>query len=333
MKTKRGKGIHSHLKAGVSTLITGRNDYSPFIKKFLNEYGNHQITRMYIEREPLPELFTTLADYLTSNKFSQNKKDYDDLYHLRAVATLDNGINVVIEKNHSVNVGLYDGNIARGTQQLELSGNFPTLQELVDNTRDIMGITKFNKYTVSGLNCQNFILNLLRANGLNNEINEKFSIQDVKSIFNDIEYLNNMVDVLTNIAYSSDVIMQGGAISEYLPSKNTLYKTAATIATAYLARQAFKNITQKDANEPKYTPDRIREKPKIISKPISTPVADYDMKPYKFEPIPKQTFPKDLDLSPFDKMQHKSYNPYDKYIDPNQKILDRERLLYHLYHD
>ena len=57
------------------------------------------------------------------------------------------------------------------------------------------------------------------------------------------------------------------------------------------------------------------------------------MKPYKFEPIPKQTFPKDLDLSPFDKMQHKSYNPYDKYIDPNQKILDRERLLYHLYHD
>ena len=54
-----GDGIHSHLKSGITTLIKGRTDYSPYVKSFLNDYGNHQIVSMYIEREPLPELLTT----------------------------------------------------------------------------------------------------------------------------------------------------------------------------------------------------------------------------------------------------------------------------------
>ena len=84
LKHLTGEGIHSHLKAGFSTLITGRTDYPPYVKSFLNKYGNHQIIKMYIEREPLPELFSTLADYLTHNKFSKNK-GYDELFHLRVV--------------------------------------------------------------------------------------------------------------------------------------------------------------------------------------------------------------------------------------------------------
>ena len=53
----------------------------------------------------------------------------------------------------------------------------------------------------------------------------------------------------------------------------------------------------------------------------------------EFNSLPDGIYVIKYALSPFDKMQHKSYNPYDKYIDPNQKILDRQRLLYHLYHD
>lgn len=317
LKKIHGEGIHSHLKAGISTLITGRSDYSPYVKSFLNEYGNQQIVKMYIEREPLPPLFTLLADYLTYNKFSQNK-GYDDLFHLRVVATLDNGVKVVVEKNHSVNIGLYDSSIMKGTQQLEIEGIFPTLQVLVDKTREKMGIKNFNNYSVSNLNCQNFILNLLRANGLNNEINEKFTMQDVKSVFNDIEYLNNMVNILTNIGYSADVLLQGGAISDYIPSKKTLYKTGALLATAYLANKALKNPKQKDYIHEPYT-----------NEPMD--FRNVDLNTYIDNPYPKHFSREDVYI-------HKPFVPIkqDNYVPKEYKPIkqsDSSKLRHHLYNE
>ena len=310
-----GDGIHSHLKSGITTLIKGRTNYSPYVKSFLNDYGKHQIVSMYIEREPLPELYNTLADYITNNKFSQNKLPYDKLYHLRVVATLDNGEKVVIEKNHSVNVGHYKENVAEGTQQVHINPPFPTLQELVDKTRDKMGIEKFNAYTVSSLNCQNFILNLLRANGLNNENNEKFVIQDVKSVFKDIEYLNTMVDFLTNIASSADVLIQGGGVSDYLPSKQTLYRTAGALATAYLAHKIGTHKYKPATQQQQYKYNLPNKDYEHISSP---------------SPFPKQYSRDEIYI-------HKPYIPRkdepfvskgDIKIDPRQG-----QLLHHLYRE
>ena len=57
-----------------------------------------------------------------------------------------------------------------------------TVNQLIENTRNLMK-EKFIPYTASNNNCQNFILNVIRANNMSNPELEAFIKQDTSNIF------------------------------------------------------------------------------------------------------------------------------------------------------
>ena len=301
---KTGEGI---IFNKVLTTIKGRTNISPSFKSILEKEGNKKIIKIYIEREPLPILYTQLADYITSNKFSSNTV-YDTLYHLRLVIELEDGMKYNLEKlAQGPVINIYKSNNILGTQQLPVSiKSFITLNDLIEKTIEKMGITRFLEYKVNTENCQNFVLNILEANHLSTEYNKYFVLQDIKNLFNDIEYVKYMANFITEIIHRGDVFLQGGSIKnkkikvgcgimDYLPSK----ETAAQIALAVGLALFLNKVNNYNESSPSYEP----------STPINPPFKPYEG---KFTPIEQPRYAKLQPILPLNAGIPKQYKPPTK---------------------
>jgi hypothetical protein len=86
-----------------------------------------------------------------------------------------------------------------------------SINQFIMNTLNYIGQDKFFTYSAYDNNCQYFALNLLHANGINDESLNTFIKQDVRSIFANNAYLrrfvNNITDTDGRLKY-----MQGGKI-------------------------------------------------------------------------------------------------------------------------
>ena len=73
-----------------------------------------------------------------------------------------------------------------------------TISELIEKTRKRMGDADFSNYSARKNNCQDFMMNVLSANGLSSPIYTKFIKQDVESVFNNLpSYAEKISDVIT----------------------------------------------------------------------------------------------------------------------------------------
>jgi hypothetical protein len=82
---------------------------------------------------------------------------------------------------------------------------------LIKNTSEKMG-DKFLPYNGFNNNCQNFIINMLQANGINE--GEEFVSQKVGGILKDHPYVKQFINLATELGGRYDVIKQGGAEGE-----------------------------------------------------------------------------------------------------------------------
>jgi hypothetical protein len=72
-----------------------------------------------------------------------------------------------------------------------------------------MGEQKFFTYSVYDNNCQHFLLNLLRANGLANEELTQFIKQDTESIFSTNSAIRKLSNNITDIHSRTTEILGG----------------------------------------------------------------------------------------------------------------------------
>ena len=124
---------------------------------------------------------------------------YDKLFHLAVVFDTSKG-RVLLEKNEVVNMS---ETIPRkdGYEDKEVSINKNlTINELLNNTINKMGKDLFFKYDASNNNCQNFILNVLKANNLGDEGDYNFIKQDTEELFKNNPYLRKLALTITDIA-------------------------------------------------------------------------------------------------------------------------------------
>lgn len=100
--------------------------------------------------------------------------------------------------------------VKANTQSMEvnLQNKVLTLQQLMDNTKAQMG-GNFFIYSARNSNCQDFILNIVTANGLSTPENVTFIKQDALRIFGDLVYLRKFSNTLTDIAGRLNVIKEG----------------------------------------------------------------------------------------------------------------------------
>ena len=206
------------------------------------EAGGVVVERMMVVRTPVQEYVGHLMDVITIGKYSDAiaKSPYDGMFHL---SLLING-RYKLEKNEVITLsdsgprlfGIPEGSeimavrIPRGVDASLLS-----VRNLLHNTRDHMGHEKFSNYCAMENNCQDFILAVLRSNGLASPDLERFVKQDAEVIFNKLPSHTPIVaKKLTGAAAIGNKLKEDIVVSckEKLSEENTA-KLKGEIAIMY----------------------------------------------------------------------------------------------------
>lgn len=205
------RDIFEKPKKFIKSLIHGRRDYSPSIKKLLNEIGDETIRSIQIQRAPISDSTNTILNIISLGRFKK-QNPYDKLFHL---SILVNG-RVRIEKEESPKIRILPQE-KPNTEKLDvmLPSTPITIRELVENTRIYMGDDKFFVYNANNNNCQEFIKSLLIANNLDTTQNIEFVKQDVNQIFRNLGYLRKIANTITDTFARLDVLKEGGSISPH----------------------------------------------------------------------------------------------------------------------
>lgn len=163
---------------------------------------------MEVRREPLPLALNIAMNIATLGQIAKNTP-YDDLFHLSVVVKLDDGTQVLMEKNEVISLELNP--IPRDkteSKEVNLYGKRISLKQLLDNTELRMGGNYF-LYSARNNNCQDFITNILTANGLDTPELIEFVKQDTIQVFGDMIRFRKLTNTLTDIAGRVNVLTQG----------------------------------------------------------------------------------------------------------------------------
>jgi len=197
----------------VETLINGRTGYSPKVNKILEKFGDAKITGITIHREVVPSVLTAVLGGLSFGEFTKNKEKsgLGKLFHLRLDFTTDRG-KVLFEKNETINASI-DCFQGKGCENLVV-GNVPaiTINQFLEKGLQLMGNDKYFKYSSKDNNCQNWVLEVLKANGIQSQEVSSFVKQDTAKLFEGLDGLRKISNTVTDGAAKLDVVMQGGSV-------------------------------------------------------------------------------------------------------------------------
>jgi hypothetical protein len=197
----------------VSDVFSGiRKDYPPSVRATIAKYGDQPIKSMIVRRDPLPTAIELVSNAITRGVWSKAKAKYayDKLFHLAIEATVGDTL-LTIEKNQVINISQKQTARSEKTQEekVELGGQHPTLSEFLQKGEKRMG-DKYYTYDAFRNNCQDYILNLLEANGLDSPELKAFIKQDLTGFVSDLPpWLERIARNLTDLAGVADVAVEG----------------------------------------------------------------------------------------------------------------------------
>ena len=208
---KAVKNIYNKGEKIVEALFNPDSAYPPNVNQMKEQHGDEVITRLILRRNPVSSIITGLMNAVSLGSFYKKlgREPYDKLFHLALLVVTANG-GFLLEKIERVNVSK-DISLKKGTEELEID-NLPanlTVRELIENTEREMG-SNFLPYNPMTNNCQVFILNVLKANGLLNTTYEQWIKQDTDALFEKDPFLLSLSNKLIDVGKITNVISQGG---------------------------------------------------------------------------------------------------------------------------
>lgn len=209
------KDIATNISGRVSGFITGiRDDYQPKARDILKKYGNNKVIKLVVKRDPLQKALDIGINALSLGQYQKSKKEagYDSYYHLYMIATLDNNINLIIEKNEVINIDIYTKDSQQG-EKFDVVMNEPiVLNTMLNKTKDGMGIKRFFYYDAFTDNCQIFINSIMSYNGLL-ELNpdlQKFILQDYRTLIENLSpTTKKIMSGITNLGRRFNILLKG----------------------------------------------------------------------------------------------------------------------------
>lgn len=194
-----------------------REGPSPQIRKFLEQNKDMKIDSIYIGREPVQSGVQSFVNALSLGGYNKMKKKlgYEDVYHSFLVVRTKDGKLHKVEKNHVV-------------QQKEISPediskaevkNIPlnrelSIGELIENGSK--NDKEFYKYDPEKRNCQWFVNDVIKDNGLDQGLNkdteELLNPQDGTTLLSSLGKLKGVPKVLTDLAAGGDRLIHGNGI-------------------------------------------------------------------------------------------------------------------------
>ena len=205
--------------------VSGRKSIPPRFDFFVNKYKNEIIDRMIIVRTPVNAIITNLFKVLST-------VPYDKLFHLQLHIIFKNGKTVMIEKNEKLNSDVHP-RINKDSEQYEIDPSFipdnRSLGSLIHNTEQFMG-DKFIQYSASSSNCQDFVLSVLKSNGIDSNDYNEFIKQDTQSIFKGHTNLRKFANTVTQAVDRASILfgrgndnqeddVEGGALKKPIKNK------------------------------------------------------------------------------------------------------------------
>ena len=202
--TKKG---NRKIRRLTNDIIHGRSNYSPQIRNFLANNGHKTIVALTIKRDPIMSMIQKSLDFLSGGKI-----EYDKLFHLRLIADFDDGSKCQIEKNEVINISGKIDPSKNGGNSMQIQEPIDiTLTDFLQNAQNRMG-DKYFRYSGYDNNCQDYILNCLAANSINNATYNFFIKQDTAAIFRGNPILRKLSNTVTDIAARGDVLISGSGL-------------------------------------------------------------------------------------------------------------------------
>lgn len=202
------RNVTPRVKAAFGGLIDTQV-YPTSVKNFLNAHGDEKVTKITLAREPVNSKVRSFLNTISLGLLDKAVKrvGHDQLFHLFAIIQTDKGT-YRIEKNQTLS--MKSGGLPSSSQAQILPINFSkdiTLGEMIENTRKKMGDKSFFEYDGFSKNCQDFIKNLLTANGITAP--SKFIDQDASSIAKSLPgYVPTVTKGITDLAAVLDIFTQ-----------------------------------------------------------------------------------------------------------------------------
>lgn len=206
----RPETIKAAAKAIQATAKAAQSEFQapPLMKKFLESNGDEMVRTMKIVRTPVNKLITQFLNVISLGVFKklQKKEGVDKFFHLKVVVNDE----YVLEKNQTLNIG---GKFKPTDQDESLEvpideSRYLTIQQMVDNTKARMG-PNFGPYDALKNNCQDFIMNLLISNELNNEENTAFVKQPIDNLVKELPgYVGETARTVTDLGGLADLVAQ-----------------------------------------------------------------------------------------------------------------------------
>lgn len=198
------------MQEGFGIFFRDAGKLSPKIRKLLEEVGNEKITSMTIFRKPIS--LSSFAKYLRVLR----NTPYDELFHLGLILNTQNGTYLLDKQEviHFERSSLPKGENVE-TMDVKVDKDI-SINELLEKTRKRMGDSNFTSYSSRRNNCQDFLLNILDANGLNSPEYRNFIKQDLEIVFQNLpSYADKISDFFTETSRLVERQMEGEGQGEY----------------------------------------------------------------------------------------------------------------------
>jgi hypothetical protein len=190
---------------GIQRIFSPSKDLNNVSKKTLQQYGRFPIKRLQIYRTPLSKMLDTMLSAVSFGKIDELKEKYgyDKFYHLALVATLKlpkGEKNIIIEKNEAPNISTqYETSELTEMDELPPITREITLEQLIYNTIQAVQ-ERFFKYDAFSTNCQLFIIDILRTNGLLDREAENFILQPMDKLAEELPaYVKGTAKFITDL--------------------------------------------------------------------------------------------------------------------------------------
>ena len=177
---------------------------SPSIRKLLEQVGDEKITSIKLFRKPIS--LSSFAKFIGALKGTS----YDSLLHLGLI--LNN--KYLLDKQEVIH--FERSGVPSGSETLDVDVNKDiTINQLLEATRKRMGDSNFTSYSSRRNNCQDFVMNVLSANGLSSPIYTQFIKQDLQQVFENLpKYAEQIADFVTGAQRVAEKIIQGEGSSK-----------------------------------------------------------------------------------------------------------------------
>jgi hypothetical protein len=193
--------ILSEEQQGDGIFLRSPGIFPPDDRKLIEQVGGEKVEKLTLFRYPIQ--LSKFAKFIGALK----NTPYDDLIHIGVVI---NG-KYLTEKDAVLNferAGVPSQ--STDTLDVQLGTKSITINDLLENTRKRMGDQRFSEYRALSWNCQDYLQNMLEANGLSTAETTKFIKQDLEQVVKNLpSYANAISNFYTGAKAVINRIVKG----------------------------------------------------------------------------------------------------------------------------